>query len=798
MIIDDFSKPKLTVVEGSAANDYFTRRKSEEERIAGTRAPAKNKKNPANTDYAKKRKQQDVEESAPPGDKAERMVKHIKAGYAKDGKLTPKEKGIAFATAWKAHNAGKVEESDRPFRGTGGRFNRGDDERHDLDPTDWYIVKDGKMFAASIYPRQVKQAQAEGFSRTKQEARARASSQGVAEGSEWETKHDEFTTVGDRATPEQINKIVSALGVAAKQASGKRGFLNKIIGKQSNGELARMAHGAEILAKNIQRNRNSKPGSDERKELGQHLVYAVSLLKRMNGEQGVAESSEDMTWHGSNTDMGWYDAYKDQPVRVKVKNHSGLGSNPSGTFNIRSFKKIEPTKAELTINSRMGEMTGTVDLDNPETVVNKMYDRVPAMNFYIGSMPATPRQAFNLFQYKNKKQGVAEGDTLMNKLHQALLQEGRVKELADDLKTLSDAEFIKKYGKAKAAIRKDMKKLDEQGVAEGSIGDKIKGAAKSVKRASQGWGVGAAPDMITPAGAVSAFKNMDGQRLANFVASRKDQSKPRKDSAGAFVDKVIDREMKQRGYGRVADKDEQGVAEGSVGTSVKAWAAQVRNEHGSDVEFTNDKHGGGTVNRAIARNSQGEIVGVYNRNTGDATVFEPKQGVAEGLTENAQDLHIGDPVIITGNGIEFEGATGEIIDFGRDHRFVVVNLYNHGRHSFHSSDVSFNEYAGSDDEEARAYDAGEFGDDPRDMYEARMSAARRMANAVDKQRAKSNASLARTPGSIPVDKERMIRDIATSNASPEHKKVAIDAVMKTMSEHRVKRQALMAQMLNSR
>jgi hypothetical protein len=113
--------------------------------------------------------------------------------------------------------------------------------------------------------------------------------QGVAEGSEWETRHDEFTTVGDRATPEQINKIVSALGVAAKQASSKRGFLNKIVGRQSNGDLARMAQGAETLAKNIQRNSNAKPGTDERKELGQHLVYAVSLLKRIKGEQGVAE-----------------------------------------------------------------------------------------------------------------------------------------------------------------------------------------------------------------------------------------------------------------------------------------------------------------------------------------------------------------------------------------------------------------------------------------------------------------------------------------------------------------------------
>ena len=53
----------------------------------------------------------DLDEVAPPGAKAERMVKHIKKGYAKDGKLTKREKGIAYATAWKAHNKGKLEES---------------------------------------------------------------------------------------------------------------------------------------------------------------------------------------------------------------------------------------------------------------------------------------------------------------------------------------------------------------------------------------------------------------------------------------------------------------------------------------------------------------------------------------------------------------------------------------------------------------------------------------------------------------------------------------------------------------
>jgi len=50
-----------------------------------------------------------VAEVAPPGAKAERMVKHIKKGYAKDGKLSDKEKSIAYATAWKAQNKGVTE-----------------------------------------------------------------------------------------------------------------------------------------------------------------------------------------------------------------------------------------------------------------------------------------------------------------------------------------------------------------------------------------------------------------------------------------------------------------------------------------------------------------------------------------------------------------------------------------------------------------------------------------------------------------------------------------------------------------
>ena len=68
------------------------------------------------------------------------------------------------------------------------------------------------------------------------------------------------------------------------------------------------------------------------------------------------------------------------------------------------------------------------------------------------------------------------------------------------------------------------------------------------------------------------------------------------------------------------------------------------------------------------------------------------------FNENAEDLNIGDPVIITGN-VQFKGKTGDIVDFGKNKRFVIVNLYNYGKHSFHSSDVSYNDYAESGDEQ---------------------------------------------------------------------------------------------------
>jgi hypothetical protein len=77
--------------------------------------------------------------------------------------------------------------------------------------------------------------------------------------------------------------------------------------------------------------------------------------------------------------------------------------------------------------------------------------------------------------------------------------------------------------------------------------------------------------------------------------------------------------------------------------------------------------------------------------------------LVDDLFESRSNFGIGDPVIITGD-VEFQGKTGDVREIGRDGAFVVVNLYNYGPYSFHSSDVEYNDYADSQDVDEGSYD----------------------------------------------------------------------------------------------
>jgi hypothetical protein len=80
----------------------------------------------------------------------------------------------------------------------------------------------------------------------------------------------------------------------------------------------------------------------------------------------------------------------------------------------------------------------------------------------------------------------------------------------------------------------------------------------------------------------------------------------------------------------------------------------------------------------------------------------PKQRWQDLMQE--RKLSVGDAVIVTAPN-EFEGKTGEIAEFSPSGKFVVVNLYNHGEHSMHLSDVEYNQYA-DDENNDDWYDEG--------------------------------------------------------------------------------------------
>jgi hypothetical protein len=75
-------------------------------------------------------------------------------------------------------------------------------------------------------------------------------------------------------------------------------------------------------------------------------------------------------------------------------------------------------------------------------------------------------------------------------------------------------------------------------------------------------------------------------------------------------------------------------------------------------------------------------------------------GRAVGMNESSEELHMGDPVIIRGN-VEHSGKTGDVAGFGRDKHFVIVDLYNFGRHAFHASNIEYNNHDDYIDENQR-------------------------------------------------------------------------------------------------
>jgi len=122
-------------------------------------------------------------EKAPPGAKAERMVKGIKKSLSKDGNLSGKDKAIAYATTWKAHNQGKVEEES-------------------TDKKDQHAERAGRRVAKDIEYDEKKKDGIHGKQRGSEDNKAEKAGRQVAKDIEYDEKHKKVkeTTSGSVAS----------------------------------------------------------------------------------------------------------------------------------------------------------------------------------------------------------------------------------------------------------------------------------------------------------------------------------------------------------------------------------------------------------------------------------------------------------------------------------------------------------------------------------------------------------------------------------------------------------------------
>jgi hypothetical protein len=146
--------------------------------------------------------------------------------------------------------------------------------------------------------------------------------------------------------------------------------------------------------------------------------------------------------------------------------------------------------------------------------------------------------------------------------------------------------------------------VSEEGVAEGS---EKTASQMSFDNSSEDWKIG--------------YKDYPNYKLHSSLEKTARGKKYRQGWEEAF-----------RASKRIESLKKQDMAEGQTGVSVKKWAAQVRQEHGADTKFSNDK----VHDRVIARKDK-EIIGSYDRKANNGTVFSP-DSIKEGTDDSTQVL----------------------------------------------------------------------------------------------------------------------------------------------------------------
>ena len=404
-------------------------------------------------------------------------------------------------------------------------------------------------------------------------------------------------------------------------------------------------------------------------------------------EQGVAEAAkwrrddlEGNTWRSADWDDGDLSLGKIQIRHGKDVDDSGdeLKSRPGmwrskGDMAKRMTKKGVPTKAELGFQSNLKNRI-------------KMQQKKGGLT---GPQGYLPEQQVNEDEYDRYENGEMSQEDAVAAMFARMAKQGRdpldmisyrfgwsTYEL-DDLAQMhgfrNSAEWLRSFNK---------------GMKEG-IADTLKRGVKQVKRGLQGWSKGIED---SPMDLVKRNKAYDDETVKSLhkALSGNGPGFPfnhgpidsKGHSPANLQKRVLDRELK---------KMDQGMRAGELNHLVKTFAEKNK-----------------TLLQAIQQDASDELLGLYHKRR-DAVLgrhanlsqdfdellsqyLDGQANLEEDMGSDASSLNIGDPVIITGN-VQLQGKTGDIVGFGTGKSFVVVDLYNYGKHSFHSSDVSYNDYA---------------------------------------------------------------------------------------------------------
>jgi len=823
-------QPEQNIDEASAANDYFTRRKSEEERIAGVKAPARNKKNPANTDYAKRRKQQDVTEDA---------TSNLLNMRRDDPRIQQNQDINDVA---KEIYAQMVAERGQPM-------DRGQQNN-------WMAIAQTKAAAklqqSTQQPQQSFPSQGSERSVANPAAQQRPGSyvqrsanydnfesQGITEAG-----HDHRRRAADSHDDEECSSCDgTGEGRHEGQSCGACGGSGVSRGHYDHDdfEIPDKDDMYEGVAETVSMDQAKKVlrhyGADHFKTTTNELHFykngsplSVDLIFNDDATRSVSLRQLNLATR----------KLKRQGVTEVAQGHTIEAHGVRGMDRRTWHKTFRNTDQMIAwAKKHDAEIIGTRDLEQA-----RHYKLSPA------------------------RQGVAEGRVAQLPTRGADYS----KYDTDHLKMmLRPGVLHRDEARFKALIRKELQKREQQsqqGVAEafpnpgsGSTGSskedkriaaalrkkhipttpnnkKEQGVAEDLSRRGFLKGAGAAGALAGAAGGANAFdfgKKNNEKKFEDFLTDPADKEKYlvlHKKAKQLYTAMAINPSLRAAAYSEIAafktfkkqmaekykivdNIDEQGVAEGSGGN----WYIRVNGKILNDTKFKPEIFSSEDEARSHAMKlADKKRIPLSQIKLTKSWMDAPEQGVAESNTlmnklqramikegrvkELADDLK-------TLNDTEFMKKYGKAkAAIRKDMKKVDEGNANSGRRNpiarpdnvpvklgrieklktgiKHHADSS--RYGGTvpdtDDDHllspASRHHLHKVVTPDHDIDEARTSAAQRLSTAWDRQRAKSDASLARTPGSIP--------------KKPEPKKA--DPAAKTMSEHRVKRQALMAQMLN--